>query len=364
MNRSEEVKFYCVKGTSTQTVTITQIFSEDPATLTVTEVPDTVDFTAGEFTFKIETNYPWSITAPEEGLLTVTPQEGPAGVSSVKVSYPAYTGTATETRILSCTVVAKGILEEKGEMIFIDQLAPNLLYGDVAYRLVKLKDGRIWMAENLRYVPDGKTVSSDLTALDNGLWYPVKANSDGTGGEFDTDEAGIIAKGYLYSTETAFGIANGTITEENAATYEGCQGICPEGWHLPTVTEMTSLVGKCNNGTLTDTAAPYYDAGMTPASGSIALLEADSWPVTAAVAGMAQRNKLTDATCTFGGFAGTPKVLNTGYFAGSSFYKKTASNIQFYGLMPSIKNGNIAAGFNNITNGVSVRCIMDKARTE
>lgn len=33
-----------------------------------------------------------------------------------------------------------------------------------------MKDGRCWMAENLRYVPAGMTVSDD-PAEDTGIWY-------------------------------------------------------------------------------------------------------------------------------------------------------------------------------------------------
>jgi len=363
LDRNVEVTFYCVQGSSTQVVTITQVFYEDPISVKLSEVPDTVDFAAGDYTIKLETNYAWEVSAMTDGI-TFDPDHGNAGASSIKVSVPAYTGTATEYRDLDFAISINSITEHRTEVLEFKQMAPNLLYGGVTYKLVKLKDGNIWMAENLRYIPEGKTVSDDLTALDNGLWYPVKVNSAGNGGEFDKSEAGIAAKGYLYTTATAFGVSRGSITEENGPSFEGCQGICPDGWHIPTVTEEVNLVGKCNNGTLTKTDAPYYDPDLGTGSGSIALLESDKWPVQSAVAGMMQVNKDTDATAAFGGLIGTPKTLNTGYFAGSSFYKKTNSNLQFYGLMPSVKNGNISAGFNNITNGVSVRCVMDKKKNE
>ena len=39
---------------------------------------------------------------------------------------------------------------------------PNTLtYGGVTYKTVTLSNGQTWMAEPLRYVPDGMTVSSD-----------------------------------------------------------------------------------------------------------------------------------------------------------------------------------------------------------
>ena len=48
---------------------------------------------------------------------------------------------------------------------------PTVEWGGVKYKIVTLKDGRTWMAENLRYVPEGKTISSDPKD-GNGVWYP------------------------------------------------------------------------------------------------------------------------------------------------------------------------------------------------
>lgn len=53
----------------------------------------------------------------------------------------------------------------------ITQGVPSLEYGGVTYKIVKLADDRWWMAENLRYLPAGKTPSSD-PADGNGVWYP------------------------------------------------------------------------------------------------------------------------------------------------------------------------------------------------
>ena len=53
---------------------------------------------------------------------------------------------------------------------------PTVSWGGVDYKTVTLKDGRTWMAENLRYVPEGKTPSSD-PAEEAGIWYPA-ANAD------------------------------------------------------------------------------------------------------------------------------------------------------------------------------------------
>ena len=50
------------------------------------------------------------------------------------------------------------------------------VYDGVEYKTVTLADGNTWMAENLRFIPRGKTVSSN-PAEDAGIWYPA-SNAD------------------------------------------------------------------------------------------------------------------------------------------------------------------------------------------
>ena len=47
----------------------------------------------------------------------------------------------------------------------------TLKYGGVTYRIKTFSNGATWMVDNLCYVPEGKTVSSN-PADSSGLWYP------------------------------------------------------------------------------------------------------------------------------------------------------------------------------------------------
>ncbi len=118
---------------------------------------------------------------------------------------------------------------------------PTISWGGVNYKIVTLADGRTWMAENLRYVPDGKTVSSD-PAEDAGIWYPQRVvEKDGAySAEVSTDADYIAKVGYYYDFCTAAGITE--LTAANSTTFEGVQGICPDGWHIPTADELTALI--------------------------------------------------------------------------------------------------------------------------
>lgn len=118
----------------------------------------------------------------------------------------------------------------------------TVTWGGVKYQTVTLKDGRTWMAENLRYVPEGKTVSGDPTE-NSGIWYPqevVAESEDVYKAVVSTDAEYVVKVGYYYDFLTAVGIAE--ITAENSTTFEGAQGICPDGWHIPTEAEFTALL--------------------------------------------------------------------------------------------------------------------------
>ena len=211
-------------------------------------------------------------------------------------------------------------------------------HGD-QYTVAKMDDGKWWMTQNMRYVPEGFTPSSDLTAVTAGIFYPLKINDGKTAAEFDTSEEKITAAGYLYQAECALGLKVGDLTTVEAAqALEGAQGICPQGWHVPTSADILALVGK-SVGFTTNNQAPYYDG----TNGSIVMLNADGFNMDAFGAISIQDN--TKTAGTFMGWAsGYPDKLSSCMICGSSYAgvtyneKDVASsgikNLQFYGLMP------------------------------
>lgn len=228
----------------------------------------------------------------------------------------------------------------------------KVVYGGVTYNLVTLADGNTWMAENLRYVPEGKTPSGDYTA-DAGIWVPAGADKV-------ADPSLVETKGYLYDFATAFGVD--ALTEENAFSFEGKQGICPDGWHIPTNAELTGLVGQNANGALTDTNAPYYDAD---AKGALidALNEAGfNWTFV----GARNKTNLTAAAsylCTV--YEDAVGALS--YVLGSTCYqvqKKdgNVTNYQYYSLMSTYNASNkkVSVAYGNGLSGYSVRCVKNK----
>ena len=215
-----------------------------------------------------------------------------------------------------------------------------IVYGGARYNVVKMDDGKWWMAQNLAYLPAGITPASSLSAVTAGVFFPLKINADHTAAEFDTSADGVIAKGFLYQAETALGLKVGDLTTVAAAqALEGVQGICPSGWHIPTIADITGLVGKAVSPIETNTEAPYFNGS----NGSIAWLNADGFNLEANGA-----VTITDNTKTAGTFMGFmsayPDHLCSSMIIGSSYAGVTYNtsgdetsgikNLQFYGLMP------------------------------
>ena len=92
----------------------------------------------------------------------------------------------------------------------------TLSYGGVTYRTTTVGE-TVWMAENLRYVPDE-------ALLTKGIWYP-----DG-----NEDAEYVREHGMLYSFTVALGGAQ-------AVSGAPVRGICPEGWHVPYIDELQTL---------------------------------------------------------------------------------------------------------------------------
>lgn len=92
----------------------------------------------------------------------------------------------------------------------------TLSYGGVAYRTTTVGE-TVWMAENLRYVPDE-------ALLTKGIWYP-----DG-----NEDAEYVREHGMLYSFTVALGGAQ-------VVSGAPVRGICPEGWHVPYIDELQTL---------------------------------------------------------------------------------------------------------------------------
>ena len=112
--------------------------------------------------------------------------------------------------------------QEETDPNFTENEGSFTYYGET-YKTVTLENGSVWMAEPLRYVPEGLTPSENPADASAHIWYPYSISEDGTA-VAATDEETIQANGYLYDLQAVFG---SEITVDNCGSFEGVQGICP-----------------------------------------------------------------------------------------------------------------------------------------
>lgn len=107
----------------------------------------------------------------------------------------------------------------------------TLVYGEETYNIHYMKDGRWWFADNLRYIPEGKSKPTGQEGAGAGIWNPV--NGTPNPAVFFTAEDDIKKYGYLYDFGTAIGIPMNEVNKNDFNQYARTRGICPEGWHIP-----------------------------------------------------------------------------------------------------------------------------------
>ncbi len=273
----------------------------------------------------------------------------------------------------------EGEIGADNEIPFEEHLNENyFLYDNVKYNTVTLANGTTWMAEPLIYLPKGYTPSTDPTA-DSHVWYPYEIKADGAT-VATTEESAIKELGYLYDFQVALG--GKEITESNLNSFEGAQGICPKGWHIPTRLEYFNLVGKTTNDV--DGKVPadgdkalFYNAvydGAKISSLNNAGFNYQFSGVRMATsltgAGSYQKTAIAEDANIQTSWHGKPAM---NYLMTSTAFKPVynsnsglLTNIQFFGLMSTINaskysEGRLSLSYVSIKAGMQLRCVRDQA---
>ena len=170
----------------------------------------------------------------------------------------------------------------------LDAEQPTITYAGETYKVINI-GGKWWMAENLRFLPEGKTASA-TPGDEAGVWLPFSI----VNAKAVADSSLIATNGYFYDFFTATGLETPyTIDSTEAgvlaqvAAVEGIQGICPTGWYIPTEADFVNICGESTvkfnyeSDLLKNAEAPFwngtsgsakkaFDAGFDPFFGSIA----------------------------------------------------------------------------------------------
>lgn len=326
----------------------------------------------GVYTVKLNCNGAWYADIAETSTATVyvVPAEG-NGPAEVTLTV---TENLTEEPLVAVVLFSCGVAPNAAvAQVEIEQAnLTSVSWGGVDYPVKKMKDGNYWFTQNLRYVPEGLTPAKDLKAVTAGIFYPIVVNEAQTGAEFSEDEAVIGRNGYLYQAETALGLKVGDLTTVEAAeALEGARGICPPGWHIPTIDDIIGLVGKAVSPIETDPAAPYYDG----TNGSIVKLNEDGFNMDA-FGGISIQDNTKTAGTFMGYLKAYPAKISSGMFCGSTCAAASTTyntsgdptsgikNLSFYGFMPMTNKATEAEYTCNGTKvsyriAAPVRCVKD-----
>lgn len=268
-------------------------------------------------------------------------------------------GNAPKEFIGKRLYVNKALTVAPNQYIKLGNIDKNTVtYAGETYRTVTLKDGNTWMAENLRYVPEGKSVAElkdDYTGVEcDGIYYPATfAIVDGAAVTTPSNNINdILAQGYLYTAAAA--MAGEAFPATDWESISNNRGLCPEGWHVPSADEWVDLVGACAASSHNNTSAPYYVQSLSGAD--LETLNADGFnflPFPYLNQGMKYSgswlNKRADSEYNI--------YSNMLYFQSSTGRSAT----QNYAAMITNNNSktSVNCAYNFLTNGCAIRCVKD-----
>lgn len=284
----------------------------------------------------------------------------------------------------------EGVIPEAPAEVSFEEHDGYFLYDGERYNTVTLPNGTTWMAEPMRYVPAGLTPSSDPLA-DAHIWYPYELiDAESTSVNADsatplTDAASIRKYGYFYDMQAALGRE---ITPENCYDFEGAQGICPKGWHIPTRMEYVALCGNSvwregdadpSPAQLFDTSAPFYNEAYKGAK--IVSLNEAGWNFVPSGVRMSTgytatpRYQLTIVNAKNSTLTDLYNQPALSYVMTSSCHKPIYStadptvlnNIQYFSLMSTFTlanypEGRLSVAYLSILAGQQLRCVKDQAK--
>jgi uncharacterized protein (TIGR02145 family) len=199
---------------------------------------------------------------------------------------------------------------------------------DNKYKTVTIGD-QVWMAENLK-----ATHYSDGTEITGLYWFPSEFTGDG---QVNSEDSTFYVEtyGFLYSWPAT--VKNSAGSDSNPS---GIQGVCPDGWHVPSAQEWQELTAELGG----------YDI----AGGRLKETGTSHW------------NAPNEGATNESGFSALPggNRLETGFFYQEGFgaYYQTStemssSDSHVYRMFED--NDNLSGFTWNKESGASVRCIKD-----
>ena len=210
------------------------------------------------------------------------------------------------------------------------------------YNTVQIGD-QCWMKENLKttHYADGSNITSSGTIVQSSYTYPNGVSSN------------VDTYGYLYNWYAVMHGASAT-----AANPSGIQGVCPDGWHVPSNAEWVQLSDYvrtkqewlCNNNSTNITKALAANNNWNIVTGTYS---------NSCSPGYSQEgNNMSGFSALPAGFRYSNAIGFTGFGTGAYFWSTTYGNngIDYYCIYYSFSD--VEYNHNPLTYWLSVRCVL------
>ena len=211
------------------------------------------------------------------------------------------------------------------------------------YKYISL-GSQTWMAENLAFLPsvDASASGSDIEPMYYVYGY------EGNDVSLAKQNPNYTTYGVLYNWPAAMNGSSGSTSIPS-----GIQGVCPDGWHLPSDLEWTALINY-----LSDNGYGYEGSGS-----DVGKAMASTWAwITSTIPGAVgyDQNDNNDS-----GFKAFPAGFRnaTGGFLGISqyayFWSTSVYGSSTWYRMLHYNYGGVYRNYSNPKNGYPVRCLKD-----
>ena len=183
--------------------------------------------------------------------------------SSSKVPEPAEGSSSSSSVEQNCSTLLEGKTGWSWDVPKECRLNPDITYGTMTdsrdgqtYKIIKIGN-QTWMAENLNYADSTNTPS----LLERNWCYNKKDENCAVGGRLYTWAAAIDSVKLATDTDNPQDCGYG----KTCTLPTKVQGICPDGWHLPTQTEwetlFTEVGGQSTASDILKSKTGWYSSG-------------------------------------------------------------------------------------------------------
>ncbi len=299
----------------------------EPGVLKLDPESKSLSATGGRFAVAVTANKTWTAKVSDPTALTLSAYSG-TGSGTIYVNASANADSKAYTEIVTVTLTG-GV--SKYVYVTVAGATPGPTPTDQVtdacdntYPVVKIGE-QYWMAENLRcnkYATQSEAYNASwltnntVPTSENYTYTPYYTDASDKSKWYSSEYAGnltdaqVAKLGYLYNWAAAVGVADGEKQTKSFTSKR--QGICPNGWHIPSRAEWQTLQdyiektdgkGTGTAGKHLKTTSGWYDEG-NPQTYPQGL---DTYGFAALPAGYANGSEVSNVGYNTGFWAATPR---------------------------------------------------------